>query len=37
MSDHRPIEEAIRNNVNLKYVDNLDEELVAMYQPALVM
>ncbi|OAV46185.1 type I methionyl aminopeptidase [Lewinella sp. 4G2] len=33
MSDHRPIEEAIRNNPNLKYVDNLDEELVAIYQP----
>lgn len=33
MSDHRPIEEAIRNNPNLKYVDNLDEELVARYQP----
>ncbi len=33
MSDHRPIEEAIRQNDNLKYVDNLDEELVAVYQP----
>ena len=33
MSDHRPIEEAIRNNANLKYVDNLDEELVEVYQP----
>ncbi|WP_211096987.1 type I methionyl aminopeptidase [Neolewinella litorea] len=37
MSDHRPIEEAIRNNPNLKYVDNLDEELVAVYQPAAVV
>ena len=36
MSDHRPIEEAIRNNANLKYVDNLDDELVERYQPALV-
>ena len=33
MSDHRPIEAAIRQNPNLKYVDNLDEELVARYQP----
>ncbi|WP_116105846.1 type I methionyl aminopeptidase [Lewinella sp. IMCC34191] len=33
MSDHRPIEEAIRQNSNLKYVDNLDEDLVAVYQP----
>ena len=33
MSDHRPIEAAIRQNDNLKYVDNLDEELVAVYQP----
>ncbi|NJC25390.1 type I methionyl aminopeptidase [Neolewinella antarctica] len=33
MSDHRPIEKAIRNNANLKYVDNLDESLVAVYQP----
>ncbi len=33
MSDHRPIEEAIRNNANLKVVENLDEELVARYQP----
>lgn len=36
MSDHRPIEEAIRGNANLKYVDNLDEELVSIYQPAVV-
>ncbi len=33
MSDHRPIEEAIRNNPNLKEVVNLDEELVSRYQP----
>ncbi len=33
MSDHRPIEEAIRANPNLKEVDNVDEELVARYQP----
>ncbi|PHI20274.1 type I methionyl aminopeptidase [Lewinellaceae bacterium SD302] len=33
MSDHRPIEEAIRNNPNLKFVDNLDDELVWRYQP----
>ncbi len=33
MSDHRPIEAAIRNNPNLKVVANLDEELVARYQP----
>ncbi|MCP9234966.1 type I methionyl aminopeptidase [Lewinella sp. JB7] len=33
MSDHRPIEEAIRQNPNLKVVDNIDEELVARYQP----
>ncbi|MTB50161.1 type I methionyl aminopeptidase [Lewinella sp. W8] len=36
MSDHRPIEEAIRNNPNLKVVDNLDDELVARYQPIAV-
>lgn len=35
MSDHRPIEEAIRGNPNLKCVDNLDEELVAIYQPTI--
>lgn len=33
MSDHRPIEAAIRNNPELKYVDNLDDELVWRYQP----
>ena len=33
MSDHRPIEEAIRENPNLREVDNIDEELVARYQP----
>lgn len=33
MSDHRPIEAAIRENANLKYVDNLDDELVWRYQP----
>lgn len=33
MSDHRPIEAAIRENPNLKYVDNLDDELVWRYQP----
>ena len=33
MSDHRPIEEAIRANPNLREVDNVDEELVALYQP----
>ena len=33
MSDHRPIEEAIRSNPNLREVANLDEELVARYQP----
>jgi methionyl aminopeptidase len=33
MSDHRPLEAAIRANPNLKVVDNLDEELVARYQP----
>ncbi|MBC6992592.1 type I methionyl aminopeptidase [Lewinella lacunae] len=37
MSDHRPIEEAIRNNPNLKIVTNLDEELVARYQPTLAV
>ncbi|PPK88285.1 methionyl aminopeptidase [Neolewinella xylanilytica] len=37
MSDHRPIEEAIRRNDNLKYVDNLDEALVAVYQPVEVI
>ena len=37
MSDHRPIEEAIRNNDNLKYVDNLDEELVGRYQPLVMV
>ena len=36
MSDHRPIEEAIRSNPNLKEVGNLDEELVARYQPLAV-
>ena len=33
MSDHRPIEEAIRANPNLREVDNVNEELVALYQP----
>ena len=33
MSDHRPIEEAIRANPNLREIDNVDEELVALYQP----
>ncbi|WP_420459377.1 type I methionyl aminopeptidase [Neolewinella sp.] len=33
MSDHRPIEEAVRENPNLREVDNIDEELVARYQP----
>ena len=33
MSDHRAIEEAIRSNPNLREVANLDEELVARYQP----
>jgi methionyl aminopeptidase len=37
MSDHRPIEEAIRNNPNLRVVDNLDEELVERYQPLAVV
>ena len=37
MSDHRPIEEAIRNNPNLREVDNIDEELVARYQPLAVV
>lgn len=33
LSDHRPIEEAIRNNPNLQTVANLDDELVWRYQP----
>ncbi|MBB4079887.1 methionyl aminopeptidase [Lewinella aquimaris] len=37
MSDHRPIEEAIRNNPNLRVVDNIDEELVARYQPLVMV
>ena len=36
MSDHRPIEEAVRSNPNLKFVDNLDDELVHRYQPVAV-
>ncbi len=33
LSDHRPIEAAIRKNSNLQFVDNIDEELVETYQP----
>lgn len=33
LSDHRPIEAAIKKNKNLKIVDNIDDELVNIYQP----
>ncbi|MEM9260213.1 MAG: type I methionyl aminopeptidase, partial [Bacteroidota bacterium] len=33
LSDHRPIEEAIRNNPNLQEVVNIDDDLVLRYQP----
>ncbi|MEM9836090.1 MAG: type I methionyl aminopeptidase [Bacteroidota bacterium] len=37
LSDHRPIEAAIRNNPNLKEVGNIDQELFDRYQPVEVV
>lgn len=37
LSDHRPIEAAIKNNPNLTEVGNIDQELFDRYQPTMVV